>query len=84
MPTMSWQSEARCREHDPELFFSAGSRSERRAKAICGRCPVVDQCRAFAVESGTDFGVWGGLSGRELRSLRLDAGHEPARLLASV
>jgi WhiB family redox-sensing transcriptional regulator len=67
---MSWQNDARCREHDPELFFSAGSRSERRAKAICGRCPVIEQCRMFALETGTDFGVWGGLSGRELRSMR--------------
>jgi WhiB family redox-sensing transcriptional regulator len=67
---MSWQNEARCREHDPELFFSAGSRSERRAKAICGRCPVMEECRAFALETGTDFGVWGGLNGEELRGLR--------------
>lgn len=67
---MFWQNEARCREHDPELFFSAGSRSERRAKAICGRCPVREECLSFAIESGTDFGVWGGMSSRELRAMR--------------
>ena len=75
---MFWQSDARCKEHDPELFFSAGSRSERRAKAICGRCPVREQCLAFAVESGTDFGVWGGMSGRELRAMRETGPFRPA------
>ncbi|HJP64945.1 MAG TPA: WhiB family transcriptional regulator [Actinomycetota bacterium] len=67
---MFWQTQARCREHDPEIFFAAGSRSERRAKAICGRCPVADQCLAFAIDSGVEFGVWGGLSGSERSTLR--------------
>jgi WhiB family redox-sensing transcriptional regulator len=77
---MFWQTQARCREYDPELFFSAGSRSERRAKAICGLCPVADQCLSFAIESGVEFGVWGGLSGRERRSLRRRTRKLPARL----
>jgi WhiB family redox-sensing transcriptional regulator len=75
---MFWHNDARCREHDPDLFFSAGSRSERRAKAICERCPVREQCLSFAIESGTDFGVWGGTSSRERRVLRRLARSRPA------
>jgi WhiB family transcriptional regulator, redox-sensing transcriptional regulator len=77
---MFWQTQARCREYDPELFFAAGSRSEHRAKAICGRCPVADQCLTFAVESGVEFGVWGGLSGRERRTLARRGHALPTRL----
>ncbi len=70
MRRMSWQSEARCRTYDPNLFFSPGSRSERKAKEVCSRCPVAEQCLAFAVDSRIDFGVWGGLSSRERHRLR--------------
>ncbi len=67
MRAMAWQQQARCREYDPDLFFAVGARAERRAKTICGRCDVREQCLAFAIESKTDFGVWGGLSGKERR-----------------
>jgi WhiB family transcriptional regulator, redox-sensing transcriptional regulator len=66
---MFWHDEARCRQHDPDLFFAAGARSERRAKAVCDRCPVAAQCLEFAVECRAEFGVWGGLTSRERRRL---------------
>jgi hypothetical protein len=39
---------------------------------ICARCPVMWQCRdwALANPSLAEFGVWGGLSEAERRSLR--------------
>jgi WhiB family redox-sensing transcriptional regulator len=64
---MSWEELARCRHHDPEMFFASGVRSERKAKAVCGRCPVRDACLAFAVGSRTEFGIWGGMSSKERR-----------------
>ena len=53
----------------------ADTRARRvgRAKAICATCAALLQCRAFALRSGQDFGVWGGLSEEELRSLRRQA-----------
>jgi WhiB family transcriptional regulator, redox-sensing transcriptional regulator len=69
MPRVTWEQEARCRQHDPEMFFSPGARTERRAKAICGRCPVQRECLMFALESRSEFGIWGGLNGRERRQL---------------
>jgi WhiB family redox-sensing transcriptional regulator len=40
------------------------------AKAVCRRCPVVDTCLTWALESGQDAGVWGGLSEDERRALK--------------
>ena len=34
------------------------------------RCDVVDECLAWAIESGQDAGVWGGLSEDERRALK--------------
>lgn len=33
-----------------------------QAKAVCQRCKVIDQCLAWALATGQDAGVWGGLS----------------------
>ena len=69
MPGVAWEAQARCRSQDPEMFFAPGVRTERKAKAICGRCPVQGECLAFALESRTEFGIWGGLNGKERRRL---------------
>ena len=72
---MSWQKEARCNQYDPDMFFDTHVRTERRAKAICSRCDVQSRCLAFALESRIEFGVWGGLNGKERRAMWL--GSEP-------
>jgi len=66
---------AACRDVDPELFFPIGTagpaqRQIAAAKAVCHRCPVIDDCLASALDAGHDEGVWGGhyMSGR--RDLR--------------
>ncbi len=78
---MAWEDEARCNAYDPEIFFAPRARSERRAKAICGKCPVTAQCLDYAVASRMDFGVWGGLTGRERRALRAAPSAPPGRLV---
>ena len=66
-----WRSLGACLSADPDLFFpispgGASQRQEKRAKAICGTCPVKAQCLAFAVETRQVHGVWGGLGEEEL------------------
>lgn len=61
--------------HDPEIWFPVGESLAAReqaddAKAVCYRCPVIDICLRWAVETRQDTGVWGGLSERERYSLR--------------
>jgi WhiB family transcriptional regulator, redox-sensing transcriptional regulator len=66
---------AACRDVDPELFFPIGSgppaRAQfQRAKNICRRCAVQDPCLGWALRSGQQEGVWGGLDPDERRALR--------------
>ena len=72
---MDWRNLAACIDEDPELFFPVGTTGPAidqvgRAKAVCRRCPVTDQCLEWALETNQDSGVWGGLSEDERRSLR--------------
>ena len=62
-----------------DVFFSPSGegRTARRqredtAKVLCNTCPVLAQCRQFALATNEPFGVWGGLTARE-RSLRRTA-----------
>jgi len=72
-----WMLAAACLGR-PDLFFApdeSETRSERRrreaaAKSVCGRCPVRNDCLADALASDERFGIWGGLTERERRSLR--------------
>lgn len=59
-----WVGSAACVGEDPELFFGTASDAcaENEAKRVCARCPVVVECRRWALESGEEWGVWGGLS----------------------
>jgi WhiB family transcriptional regulator, redox-sensing transcriptional regulator len=66
---MPWEDHARCSEYDPEIFFDPSARSERRAKSICAQCPVRLDCLDCALTFRTEFGVWGGLNGKERRLL---------------
>ncbi|QSE87839.1 WhiB family transcriptional regulator (plasmid) [Rhodococcus pseudokoreensis] len=67
-----WQLRARCRSLGTETFFGTDSetrgariRRERRARAICGECPVRERCRDHALRVGESHGVWGGTSAPE-------------------
>jgi WhiB family redox-sensing transcriptional regulator len=72
---MDWRHEAACRDEDPELFFPIGNTGPAllqvdEAKAVCARCTVREQCLAWALETGQDAGVWGGMSEDERRALK--------------
>jgi WhiB family transcriptional regulator, redox-sensing transcriptional regulator len=83
----SWRLRAACRNVDSAVFYpSDGERPperdarETRAKAICGGCPVIGQCAAYAIRYGERYGIWGGLSERERDALAL----QPDRALAII
>ena len=72
---MDWRHEAACREVDPELFFPIGNSGPallqiEEAKQVCRRCTVMEECLRWAIESGQDAGVWGGMSEDERRTLK--------------
>ncbi|MDQ3103970.1 MAG: WhiB family transcriptional regulator [Actinomycetota bacterium] len=72
---MDWRHRSACLEEDPELFFPIGNTGPAlsqidEAKSVCRRCTVRELCLAWALESGQDHGVWGGLSEDERRTLK--------------
>jgi len=72
---MDWRHRAACLTEDPELFFPIGNTGPALqqiddAKAVCRRCDVSDACLKWAIETGQDAGVWGGLSEDERRALK--------------
>jgi WhiB family transcriptional regulator, redox-sensing transcriptional regulator len=47
-------------QSEPELFFAEDPQDLRRAKALCGDCPVRSACLAGALQRAEPAGVWGG------------------------
>lgn len=69
LPRFGWQEAAACRGEDIGLFFGPeGERQperdvrERKAKAVCGRCPVRAECLDYAIAKPERYGIWGGMN----------------------
>ncbi|GMA89834.1 hypothetical protein GCM10025869_03630 [Homoserinibacter gongjuensis] len=82
---MDWRDKAACLTVDPELFFPVGNTGPavdqiEKAKTVCGRCTVSEQCLQYALETNQDSGVWGGLSEDERRALKRRAARAPRQL----
>ncbi|WP_329170520.1 WhiB family transcriptional regulator [Streptomyces sp. NBC_01685] len=80
----NWRMHAACREEDPDLFFPIGSSGPalvqaEEAKAVCGICPVREQCLEWVLENGQDAGVWGGMDENERRALKRRRARQQAR-----
>jgi len=73
---MEWRDRAACRDSDPELFFPVGASSGpaqvqiAQAKSVCASCPVRRSCLDWAMASGNEVGIWGGLDEQERRALK--------------
>jgi WhiB family redox-sensing transcriptional regulator len=67
----SWRLDALCAETDPEAFFPEKGGSTREAKRVCSGCAVRAECLEYALANDERFGIWGGLSERERRRVRL-------------
>jgi WhiB family redox-sensing transcriptional regulator len=68
---------AACKGADLDLFFgpdaefvTARQQREAEARAICARCPARPECLAYALDTGQDYGVWGGATEDERRAMR--------------
>jgi len=70
-----WRGQSACQSEDPELFFplsplGPGLAQLAVAKAVCGRCRVRAECLRFALSTGQEYGVWGGMSEEERTAMR--------------
>ncbi|WP_396910598.1 WhiB family transcriptional regulator [Mycolicibacterium sp.] len=71
----AWQQYARCRGLPPDIFYPpdnerqhARRRRENRARLICVRCEVAQQCLEHALRWPETHGVWGATTPRERSS----------------
>lgn len=67
-----WSVLAACASVDPELFFAPKGRADmtQNAKRICAECPVIDQCRRYALTNPDIDGVLGGMTSKERQQQR--------------
>jgi len=62
-----WVLRANCRDgEDPNALFVT-LKLQAAAKRICQGCPVQTECLAYALDSGSEWGVWGGMTEAERR-----------------
>ncbi len=73
---MAWQDAGTCREipnaESDALFFPEGRSTafiEHRAQKVCHRCPIMQECRDWALSRYEEYGVWGGLTPRQRRDV---------------
>lgn len=72
-----WQVSALCKGNHSHLFFPPSTferkddreRREQRAKAICDICPAKGPCSYYAVTIREPFGIWGGLTEVDRKSV---------------
>jgi len=69
VPDTTWQDAAACGGADTDLFFPERGADPRPAQAVCATCPVAQQCLGHALTVGEDFGIWGGKTARDRRSI---------------
>ena len=70
-----WRAQAACRGDERPLWMwfpgRGDMKTQRKAQAICQACPVADECREYALRHRVREGLWGNLTGRQRRDLRM-------------
>lgn len=72
---MTWREEAACLNLPVDPFFPEQGQSAAPAKKICATCPVRNECLDYAMTTGQEYGVWGGLTEDERHELRRGRGN---------
>ena len=69
-----WMEFALCREVGGDLWHPDEGEGQtymtNRAKEVCNRCPVIEECLGYAMKHGEVLGVWGGTTPAERKRMR--------------
>lgn len=76
-PETEWRERAACLPLPGILFFGLDDNEsalerrnrEEQAKSICANCGVRSECLAYALATKEPYGIWGGLTEVERKSL---------------
>lgn len=66
----TWYDDALCAQVDPAIFYPEDGGTTRPAKVVCAACPVLNLCRAYALEQDELWGIWGGLTESDRKKAR--------------
>lgn len=73
-----WRRRGACLVVPTEVFFPGPGESLEPAKAVCRACPVVNECREYALGVSDLKGIWGGLGEEERQRLRRRPDGDPS------
>lgn len=66
-----WRARAACLGLGPDVFFEVMSAPARdRARGVCSRCPVAEECGEGAIARGERYGLWAGMTANEITEVR--------------
>lgn len=65
----AWMRDALCLEYPAQWWYVGPYESGKRAKQVCRRCLVRQECLAFAIEHAERYGIWGGFDHHSFRRL---------------
>jgi len=65
-----WPDGALCAQSDSEQWFPPPGGTPEPAKAICRRCPLVQECLDYALAHNIRYGIWGATTAVERAQLR--------------
>jgi len=68
---MDWQDRAQCRDSGVDFFPEQQVNTKSMvAIQLCNQCPVKQECFEFAMNNRIDYGIWGGKTAANRRSIR--------------
>lgn len=59
---------AKCQGADTELFFPVSLAESVPARRICFGCEIRLDCAQWAINTGQQYGIWGGMDEKERRA----------------
>lgn len=68
-PAGMWRKQGGCRDNADAMFPGRIDHEIEAAKAFCRRCPVIQECGQWALETREPYGVLGGMSEAERRGI---------------
>lgn len=70
---------AACESEDVSTFFPVDRAGAKLAIEICQTCPIMHECRDYALVNDLDYGIWGGMTPSqrdlEMRKMRVGKYH---------
>lgn len=66
-----WINNVACKPEDSKLFFSELKSNVVKAKAICATCPVKADCLETALKNNEEYGIFGGTTPNERKTLEV-------------